>query len=76
MHNIVVQKNLGEKHITRSEALHPNTSFTNCFYGNKVTVILDGTYVYIPKSTDHELQRLSFIGQKKRKEKKKKKKNL
>ena len=65
MHNIVVPKNLGAKHITRSEALCHNTSFTSCFYGNKVTVLLDGTYLYIPKSTDHKLQRLSFSGQNK-----------
>ena len=66
LHNIVEPKNLGAKQITRSEALRHNTSFTNCFYGNKVTVILDGTYLYIPKSTDHKLQRLSFSGQNKR----------
>ena len=62
----VVPKYLGAGHMTRSEAATHNTTFTKCFYGDKVTLILDGTYIYIPKSSDHKLQRASYSGQKKR----------
>ena len=59
-------KFLGTKHMTRTEALTHNTEFTKTFYGDKVTLILDGTYIYIQKSSDHKLQRCSYSGQKKR----------
>ena len=62
----VVPKYLGAGHMTRTEAATHNTTFTKCFYGDKVTLILDGTYIYIPKSSDHKLQRASYSGQKKR----------
>lgn len=62
----VVPRFLGTDHMTRLEAINHNTTFTKCFYGDKVTVILDGTYIYIPKSSDHKLQRSSYSGQKKR----------
>lgn len=62
----VVPKYLGAGHMTRAEAINHNTTFTKCFYGDKVTLILDGTYIYIPKSSDHKLQRSSYSGQKKR----------
>ena len=65
LNETVVPQFLGTTHMTRSEAVH-NTTFTRSFYGDKVTLILDGTYIYIPKSTDHKLQRASYSGQKKR----------
>ena len=49
----VVPKILGTKHMTRAEAVAHNTVFTKCFYKEKVTLILDGTYIYIQKSADH-----------------------
>ena len=52
--------------MSSEEAVTFNTTFTRSFYGEKVTLILDGTYIYIPKSTDHKLQRASYSGQKKR----------
>ena len=62
----VVPQFLGTHHMSREEAVTHNTTFTRSFYGDKVTLILDGTYIYIPKSTDHKLQRASYSGQKKR----------
>ena len=62
----VVPKYLGAGHMTREETVTHNTTFTKCFYGDKVTLILDGTYIYIPKSSDHKLQRAIYSGQKKR----------
>ena len=59
----VVPKFLGTKHMTRAEAVSHNTVFTKCFYKDKVTLILDGTYIYIQKSADHTLQRSSYSGQ-------------
>ena len=41
-------------------------SACNNIIGNKVTLILDGTYIYIPKSSDHKVQKSSYSGQKKR----------
>ena len=66
LNETVVPQFLGTTHMTRSEAVTHNTTFTRSFYGDKVTLILDGTYIYIPKSTDHKLQRASYSGQKKR----------
>ena len=62
----IIEKYLGPKHISREMAISHNTVFTRAFYGNAVTVILDGTYIYIQKSSDHQLQRSSYSGQKKR----------
>ena len=62
----VVPKYLGTKHMTRAEAVTHNITFTKCFCGDKVTLSLGGTYIYIPKSSDHKLQRSSYSGQKKR----------
>ena len=62
----VVPKYLGARCMTRAETINHNTTFTKCFYGDMVTLILDGTYIYIPKSSDHKLQRSSYSGQNKR----------
>ena len=66
LNETVVPQFLGTHHMSREEAVTHNTTFTKSFYGDKVTLILDGTYIYIPKSTDHKLQRASYSGQKKR----------
>ena len=62
----LVKDFIGVKQMTREEAFTNNTAFTKSFYGEKVTIILDGTYIYIQKSADHKLQRASYSGQKKR----------
>ena len=62
----VVPKFLGTNHITRAEAVAHNTVSTKCFYTDKVTLILVGTYIYIQESADHILERSSYSGQKKR----------
>ena len=59
-------RNTGAGHMTRVEAVTHKTTFTKFFYVDKVTLIYDGTYIYIPKSSDHKLQRASCSGQKKR----------
>ena len=61
----VVPKHLGIQHIQHDDALQHNTTFTRTFYGDKVTLILDGTYIYINKSSHHQFQRASYGGQKK-----------
>ena len=66
LHKIVMPRFLGSAHISREVAKTHNTIFTRLFYGNKVTIILDGTYIYIQKSNEHQLQRSSYSGQKKR----------
>ena len=62
----VVPKFLGKNHMTRAEAVAHNTVSTKCFYKDKVTLILVGTYIYIQESAQHILERSSYSGQKKR----------
>ncbi|XP_033759087.1 uncharacterized protein LOC117341337 [Pecten maximus] len=50
----------------RENAINHNTAFTKTFFSDNVTVVLDGTYIYIGKSGDHEFQRTSYCEQKKR----------
>lgn len=42
-----VLKHLGALHVSRQESLNHHTSFTRTYYGNRVCLILDGTYIYI-----------------------------
>ncbi|CAF4231965.1 unnamed protein product, partial [Rotaria magnacalcarata] len=62
----LLPKHLGIGHLSRSEAIDHNTSFSNEFFGKKVTIIWDGTYFYTGKSSSHEFQRSTYSGQKKR----------
>ncbi|CAF1117325.1 unnamed protein product [Rotaria magnacalcarata] len=59
-----VPLNLGVYHLTRDQALIHNTAFSKEFWDNKVTIIWDGTYIYIEKSSDHYLNRSTYSGQK------------
>ncbi|CAM4817803.1 unnamed protein product [Rotaria magnacalcarata] len=61
----LLPKHLGIGHLSRSEAIDHNTSFSNEFFGKKVTIIWDGTYFYTGKSSSHEFQRSTYSGQKK-----------
>ncbi|CAF4657751.1 unnamed protein product [Rotaria sp. Silwood2] len=60
----LVPLNLGVYHLTRDQALIHNTAFSKEFWDNKVTIIWDGTYIYIEKSSDHYLNRSTYSGQK------------
>ena len=62
----IVQFFLGRDHLTRENILEHNTVFSEDFFWKRATVILDGTYIFINKSSDHKLQRVSYRGQKKR----------
>ena len=63
--NKLVPKFLGISHLSCSEVINHNTSFSNEFFGQNVTVIWDGTYFYTGKSSLHEFQRSTYSGQKK-----------
>ena len=62
----LVPQYLGIGHLSRTEAINHNTSFSNQFFGKNVTIIWDGTYFYTGKSSSHEFQRSTYSGQKKR----------
>ena len=64
--DVLVPKYLRISHLSRSEAIDHNTSFSNEFFGEKVTIIWDGTYFYAGKASSHEFQRATYSGQKKR----------
>ena len=66
LNETLVPQYLGTQHLSRQEAISHNTIFTQTFYGDNVTLILDGTYIYIQKSDEHQFQRSSYCGQKKR----------
>lgn len=66
LNKTIVPNHLGVNHLSRQEAISHNTVFTSTFYGDNVTLVLDGTYIYIQKSEDHLLQKSSYCGQKKR----------
>ncbi|CAF3028442.1 unnamed protein product [Rotaria sp. Silwood2] len=59
-----VPLNLGVGHLTREQALTHNTAFSKEFWDNKVTIIWDGTYLYLGKSSDHYANRSTYSGQK------------
>ncbi|CAF1359779.1 unnamed protein product [Rotaria sordida] len=46
-----VPRHLGVQHLTREDAKKQNTSFSIEFFGNNVTIIWDGTYLYMGKSS-------------------------
>ena len=62
----LVPNYLGVSHLSRSEAIQHNTSFSNEFFAKNVTVIWDGTYFYTGKASSHDFQRSTYSGQKKR----------
>jgi len=57
---------LGPEYTSRDTLSEGKTVFSEVFFGRKVTVILDGTYIYIQMNSDHKLQTMSYCGQKKR----------
>ncbi|CAF1384160.1 unnamed protein product [Didymodactylos carnosus] len=61
-----VPRHLGVQHLTREDAKKQNTSFSKEFFGGNVTVIWDGTYLYIGKSSSYLINRKTYSGQKHR----------
>ena len=59
-----VSQHLGVQHLTREDAENHNTSFSDEFFGNNVTIIWDGTYLYVGKSSSHLVNRKTYSGQK------------
>ena len=47
LYNALVPLHLGFHHITRTDALEHNTAYTKIFFGNNLSIIWDGTYIYI-----------------------------
>ncbi|CAF1299519.1 unnamed protein product [Rotaria sordida] len=45
-----VRRHLSVQHLTREDAKKQNTSFSIEFFGNNVTIIWDGTYLYMGKN--------------------------
>ena len=64
--DVLVPKYLGISHLSRSETIDHNTSFSNEFFGEKVTIIWDDTYFYAGKTSSHEFQRATYSEQEKR----------
>ena len=61
-----VPKYLGVNHLSRNQARKHNTSYTLEFFGDNVTVIWDGTYIYTGKSSAHSTNRATYSGRKHR----------
>ncbi|CAF2141157.1 unnamed protein product [Rotaria magnacalcarata] len=61
-----VSKHLGIGHITIDDAKIHNTAYSKEFFGNEPTLIWDGTYFFIGKSSSHSVNRSTYGGQKKR----------
>ena len=59
-----VPHHLGAKNLTRESARKQNTSFTIEFFGDNVTIIREGTYLYIGKSSSHLINRKTYSEQK------------
>ena len=53
-------------HLRRTQALDHHTAYPRAFFGDHLSVIWDGTYIYCNRSNDHRLQRLTYSGQKSR----------
>jgi hypothetical protein len=64
--NTIVSSHLGLDHLTRAEALNHHTAYSKVFFGNQLSIIWDGTYIYCQKSNDHALQRDCYSGHKSR----------
>ena len=61
-----VPKYLGVNHLSRNQARKHNTNYTLEFFGDNVTVIWDGTYIYTGRSSAHSSNRATSSGQKHR----------
>ena len=61
-----VPKNFGVNYLSRNQARKHKTSFTLEFFGDNVSVIWDGTYIYTVKSSAHSTNRATYSGQKHR----------
>ena len=59
-----VPRHLGVQHLSRENAKKHNTSFSIEFFGDNVTIIWDGTYLYMGKSSCHLINRKTYSGQK------------
>ena len=57
---------LGLTHLSRTQALSHHTAYSRAFFGDQLSIIWDGTYIYCNKSSNHSLQRLTYSGQKSR----------
>ncbi|CAF1149797.1 unnamed protein product [Didymodactylos carnosus] len=64
LHQLLTPNHLGITHLTREAALVHHTAYTRTFFGDQLSLIWDGTYFYMYKSNDHNLQRGTFSGQK------------
>ena len=64
-----VPKHLGAKHLTREQFLLHNSEVSKSLFNledNRLSLIADGTYCYIQKSSNFFFQRVQYSGQKKR----------
>ena len=59
-----VPHHLGTKHLTRESTRKQNTSFSIKFFGYNMTIIWDGTYLYMSKNSSHLINRKTYSGQK------------
>ena len=51
-------------HLSQTHALDHHTAYSRAFFGDQLSVIWNGTYIYCNQSDDHRLQRLTYSGQK------------
>jgi hypothetical protein len=64
-----VPRNLGYSHLNREQLMeHMRSSFSTVLdiSPENIILILDGTYLYVEKSSDHDLQRRSYSSHKHR----------
>lgn len=66
LYDTIVPLNLGFNHISRTDAIQHHTAYTKRFFGDNLSLIWDGTYIYCYKSEDHKLQQETYSGQKSR----------
>ena len=59
-----VPRHLGVGHLSRDEATKQNMSFSTEFFDHNVTIIWDGTYIYVGKSSSHSINRNTYSGHK------------
>ena len=56
LNEILVPKYLRLTHLSRLEVLNHHTAYSRAFFGDHLSLIWDGTYIYCNKSNDHVLQ--------------------
>ena len=64
MIDVLVPKYLRIGYLPHSECIDHNKSFSNDFFGKKLTIIWDGIYFYTGKASSREFQRSTYSGQK------------